>query len=93
MSGKHFHTEWSFCVEFTKGGKLVKTCRYLTNNCEPFLTEEEARAAMNGIAIYFKDYIKTHGLDGDYDAFACYSPVPRIVTEWEDETTGEEERK
>lgn len=90
MSGKHFHTEWSFRVEFTKGGQLVKTCRYLTNNCEPFKTEEAARAAMYEMTTYFDAYIQKHGLDGDYDAFACYSPVPRIVTEWEDATTDEE---
>lgn len=92
MSGKHFHTEWSFRVEFTKGGKLVKSIRYLTDNHRPFLTEQSARAAMFEQMSYFNAYILTHGSDGDYDAFAYYSPVPRIVTEWEDATTDEEVR-
>lgn len=93
MKGKHYHTEWSFKVEFAKVGRIVKTCRYLTHNNEPFLTEEAARAAMHGMATYFDAYIQKHGMDGDYDSFAFYSPAPRVVTEWEDEATGEEVRK
>lgn len=93
MNGKHFHTEWSFRVEFAKVGRIVKTCRYLTHNGKPFLTEEAAREAINEIATYFDAYIQTHGQDGDYDSFAFYSPVPRVVTEWEDATPNEEVRK
>ena len=93
MSGKHFHTEWSFRVEFVKDGRIVKTCRFTTHNNEPFLTEASAREHMHNMSFYFSAYIQKHGRDGDYNAFSVYSPVPRIVTEWEDEATREEVRK
>ena len=93
MRGKHFHTEWSFRVEFVKDGRIVKTCRFTTHHNEPFLTEASAREQIHNMSCYSSAYIQKHGRDGDYDAFSVYSPVPRIVTEWEDEATREEVRK
>ena len=81
----HFHEEWSFRVVFKKGGKVVKETRYKEKNVEPFKTEGEARAAMRELCSWLSAYIEKHGPDGDYDDYEAYSPVRRIVTEWEDQ--------
>lgn len=81
----HFHEEWSFRVVYTKDGKVVKSTRYQEKNVEPFKTEGEARAAMKELCSWLSAYIAKHGPDGDYDAYEAYSPVRRIVTEWEDQ--------
>lgn len=81
---KHFHEEWSFRVVYTRRGKVVKSQRHQTNNCNPFKTEGEARAAMRELCSWLSAYIEKHGKDGEYDAYEVYAPVRRIVTEWED---------
>lgn len=81
---KHFHEEWSFLVVFTKDGKVVKATRYKEKDVEPFKTEGEARAAMHELASWLSAYVEKHGKYGDFDAYSVYSPVRRIVTEWEE---------
>lgn len=93
MRGKHYHEEWSFKVEFAKVGRIVRTRRFIASDNKPFLTEEEAREEMNKLTEYFYGYIQKHKKDGDFDSFAFFPPVCRIVTEWDDETQNEEVRK
>ena len=81
----HFHEEWSFRIVFKKGGKVVKETRYKEKYVEPFKTEGEARAAMRELCSWLSAYIEKHGPDGDYDDYEAFSPVRRIVTEWEDQ--------
>lgn len=88
MNCKHFHEEWSFNIVFTLRGKPMFSQRCCFCDGEIFDTEERARSQMRFMIGLLDGMLKKNGegfaCGKSFDAFKCYAPVRRIVTEWED---------